>query len=103
MTEIKPPLMQLFLNRVMLPENERDPDAAKAGEEAIQRPLKVLDAHLADRNHILGQAFSIADLNVASVLAMAALVSLDLSAHPNVQRWLGACVGRPSFAKAQSQ
>ena len=103
MTEIEPPLMQLFLNRVMLPEDQRDPDAAKAGEEAIQRPLKVLDSHLTDRTHILGEAFSIADLNVASVLAMAALVSLDLSTHAKVQRWLATCVGRPSFAKAQSQ
>ncbi len=101
MTEIEPPLMQILLNRIMLPEDQRDPALVKAAETSIERPLKVLDAHLASRPCLLGDAFTIADLNVASVLSMAGMVGYDVSPFANVKRWLDASVARPSLARAQ--
>lgn len=103
MTEIEPHLMQMVLHKLMLPEDQRDPKAVKQAEADIQRPLKVLDAHLAERSNLLGDAFTIADLNAASVLSMSAFVGLDVANHPNVKRWLDACLSRPSFASARSK
>jgi glutathione S-transferase len=101
MTEIEPQLMQLLLNRIMLPEDQRDPAAVKAAETAIERPLKVLDAHLAKRSCLLGDTFTITDLNVASVLFTIDMVGYDVSPYANVKRWLDATVARPSMARAQ--
>ena len=102
MTEIEPPIMTAFLNRVMLPEAQRDAAAADQAEKQIARPLDVLEKHLEGRNSLLGDAFTIADLNLAGVLSMSAMGKIDLSGWPNVTRWLGACTSRPSFAKARS-
>ena len=101
LTEIEPHLMAILLNRMMLPEDQRDPAKVDQAEESLKRPLGVLEAHLADREHLLGGAFSIADLNVASVLAMSAMVGFDgISEHPKASAWLSAATGRPSFARA---
>jgi len=102
MTEIEPLLMTIFLNRLMLPPEQRnEPAAAKAVEE-IKKPIKVLDDHLHDREYLLGKEFTIADLNVASVSSLAAFVKLDFTATPAAQKWLQKCVGRVANQKAVS-
>ncbi len=100
MTELEAQLIQMLLNTVMLPEAERDPSKIEAAVEALERPLRVLDGALADRAYLLGDAFTIADLNVASVLSLANIVGLDLSGYTNVKRWFDACLSRPSFGRA---
>jgi glutathione S-transferase len=101
MTEIEPSLLQVLLNRAILPAPQRDEAAAKAAEEKLAQPLRVLDGALAGRKFLLGDAFSIADLNLASVLAWALFSKLGLAGTPNVERWLKECCGRPAFVKAQ--
>jgi len=101
-TEIEPHVMALLIHRMMLPEDKRNTQLADDAERDVHRPLKVLEAHLDGREHLLGGEFGIADLNVASVLSMAGLVGLDLSGYPKVQEWLNRCTGRPSMGKAQA-
>jgi glutathione S-transferase len=100
MTEIEPGLIDAFIHRAMLPEAQRDARVADAGEEKLQRPLKVLDQHLAKQSWLLGDRFTTADLNLASVLGVAPIAQVDLGAYPNVQRWLGVCRERPAAKKA---
>ena len=101
MTEIEPALLQLLTHRAFLPAAQRDETLAQAALDKLAQPLHVLDGALADRKHLLGDAFTIADLNVASVLSWARIVKMDLSKTPNVARWFGECCGRPAFTKAQ--
>ncbi len=101
MTETEGPLLQVLMHRAFLPPAQRDESLAAAGIEKLAAPLAVLDGALAGRKFLLGDSFTIADLNLASVLSWALLVKMDLSKTPNVARWLGECCARPSFAKAQ--
>ncbi len=100
MTELEAQLIQMLLNTVMLPEAERDPSKIEAAVEALERPLRVLDGALADRAYLLGDSFTIADLNVASVLSLANIVKFDLGGYTNVKRWFNACLSRPAFSRA---
>ena len=43
--------------------------------------------------------FTVADLNVASVLSWVKMARIDLDAFPNLAEWLGRCLGRPALAK----
>jgi len=103
MTEIEPGLIDAFVNRVMAPEAQRNKAVADAGEQKLQRPLAVLDHELAHHRFLLGDRFTLADLNVASVLAIAPLARIDLAKYPNVQRWLAACTERPACRKAMGR
>ena len=103
MTELEPSLMTLVLQRFMVPEGERDPAKVEEAGQALQRPLAVLDAALQGRDYLLGDAFTIADLNVASVLSWVRFLKVDLSPHPNLQRWFEGCMARPALARAQAK
>lgn len=97
MTEIEKPLLDVLFHRAFLPEDQRKPELAEAGEEALQKPLAVLNDALEGRDYLLDGEFSVADLNVASVLAWARMGQLDMSAVPNVDAWLTRCMERPAF------
>jgi len=96
MTEIETPLLDIFRHRLMLPADQRDEKVALAGIETLKAPMTVLDQHLQKSEYLLGKEFTIADLNVASVLTLAPYVQLDLSATPTAQKWLQNCLGRPA-------
>ena len=102
-TELEPALMTMLINRMMLPDEQRDAAAADSAEESLARPLAVLDGALDGRRHLLGAEFTIADLNVASVLALGTLTGLDLGAYSHVGRWLQACLSRPAAQRARSR
>jgi len=56
----------------------------------------VLDAHLRERSYLMGERFTVADLNVSSVMLMAYMAGIDLSPWPAMKRWLASCLERPA-------
>ena len=67
----------------------------------LDRPLTVLEGELTGKDYILGDHFSTADLNVASVMCWAKTAKLDMAKYPRVADWLSRCMARPAF-KAKS-
>ncbi len=102
-SEIEPLQMQIVVQKLFTPEDKRDPKAIARAERGLDRPLQVLDAHLADREWLVGSAFSIADLNVAAVMLLLDMVGFDVSGYAHVNRWWLACKSRPSLAAAQAR
>ncbi len=103
MTELEPHLIPMVLHKVFLPEDQRDSAVVSNAEEAVERPLGVLDAHLSDREYLLGGDFTIADLNVAGALSVANFANFDISKFENAARWMSRCTGRPSFERARAK
>jgi glutathione S-transferase len=69
-----------------------------AVDAATQR-LGKLSAALGDRMHLVGDAFTAADLMMASVLRVADHADL-LAAYPNLSAYRERCLARPAFRKA---
>jgi glutathione S-transferase len=63
----------------------------------------VLNNSLRERDHLAGGNFTVADLNVASILVWGKMGSLNLSAHPDVARWLDSCLARPAYSRVRDQ
>jgi len=101
MTEAEPHLITILRNRLLLPAEQRNEQAAVAAIAAMEAPLKVLDGALKGREYLLGKDFTIADLNLSSVLSFATFVKLDMSTTPVAQAWLGKCLGRDAYKKAR--
>ncbi len=59
----------------------------------------MLDTHLQGCDYLVGDDFSIGDLNVASILAFCQLFPFSFEAYPDVQRWLDALWSRPAQKK----
>jgi glutathione S-transferase len=99
MTELEEPLLAVLLNRVFFPEAQRDAKKAESGAERFKTPLAVLEGELAKRKWLAGDDFTVADLNVASVLSWAPLAGLSLDAAPHTKAWLDRCTTRPALAR----
>ena len=101
MTEVERPVLTAMMNRADYPEEKRDKAAADAAEQALAQPLKVLDGDLGRSPNLLGESFTVADLNVASILAWARPAQIDMSAVPKVAEWLKNCAERPAARAAR--
>lgn len=99
-TELDPPLVQLMVERTFRKEGERNADNEKRNAEAARRALAALEAHLASHPWLVGASFSVADLNVASVLSMVTGAKQDMTDYPHTQAWLKRCQDRPAWKKA---
>jgi len=86
------------LHAVRLPPAERDVAKRDEALRVLAAPFRVLDAAVARQHYLLGNAFTVADLNVAAVISRA--VDMDLSAVPNLEAWLARCLDRPAARKA---
>jgi glutathione S-transferase len=86
------------LHAVRLPPAERDPVKRNEALKVLAAPFKVLDAAVAKQEYLLGNDFTVADLNVAAVISRA--VDMDLSAVSNLKAWLARCLERPAAREA---
>jgi len=102
MLETEALLLDLLMHRVLLAEHGRDPSLASRHELLLQKPLAILDGALTGRDHLAGQSFSVADLNVAAILSWGKIARLDFGPHKNVTRWLDACLARPANLRVRA-
>jgi len=65
-------------------------------ESIVRRSLDVLERALMDSAWLVGERFTVADLNVASVLSPSRANGLDMTRHPQTAGWLARCYGRPA-------
>ena len=100
-TEVEAALLSLLFHRRLLPEPERDAEKAARNQGILKRPCATLNAALQDRDWLADERFTVADLNVAAVLAWAKPARFDLTPWPRLQHWLGACLERPAVRRAR--
>ena len=67
----------------------------------IVKALATLERALRDRDWLLGEAFTVADLNVAAVLSPSRQGSIDFQQSPAVRSWLSRCYARPAAVETR--
>ena len=87
------------LHAVRLPPEDRDAAKREEALEIVAAPFRILDAALADTPHLLGDDFTVVDLNVAAVISRA--LDMDLAATPRLDAWLRRCLERPAARAAR--
>jgi glutathione S-transferase len=96
MTDLEGPMGTVYLHRGFFPEDKRDPKVAEAAEAQAQKPLAMLDGVLAKTAYVLGDRFTVADLNLAGVLSLTRIGAIDMSKFPHVANWAKKCHDRPA-------
>ncbi len=98
-TDLEEPYNRWADHQHWLPPELRKPELAKAAINELDRPLTRLDTALSKRAWLLEDRFTVADLNVASVICFPS--GIPLARWPHVSRWLSSCVQRPAFNDAE--
>ena len=101
MTAVEVALLDVLMKTRGLRGQKKDPEAVEAGIAELQRPFNVLNGALADRDYLLGDKFSVADLNVASVFAWARAAGIDFADQPHLDAWLERCLNREAAVRAR--
>ncbi len=69
---------------------------------SLKRPLDVLEKHLADRDYITGDRFTVADLNIAEVMRYAQTEAALFDSRPRLKGWIERCQSRPTYKAMQA-
>jgi len=67
--------------------------------EKLRRPLKRLEAHLSGHSHLVGDRFTVADINLAECLRYAQGHPTLIGEFPAVKTWLERCQSREAFKR----
>lgn len=97
-TEVEPHAVKIILAYDDGIENTPEGRARIAAcAEALGRAFAALEAHLEDRDYVVGNRFTVADLNLAEVFRYTMSQTALLDRHPRVKAWLARCQSRPCF------
>ena len=94
-----PPLSDLVQHTFMRPEAERIAAMVPDATARVTAWLDVLDAALASRPYVAGEAFTAADVMVGYAVALAKLIGQLGPAHPHVMAYVERLEARPSYPK----
>jgi len=97
--DLQPPLIDIFIQLVFVPEDRRDAKVIAKAEEKLPNLLNIIDKQLENNKYLVGDEFTIADLNVNSVVSVCFHVNYDISKYENIKRWLSNISERPAFQK----
>lgn len=81
-------------------QSEKNLSAAK---EKLEVYLEILENHLIGKKFILGDKFTVADINVGVTMSYAKYSELDWAKYPTTAKWLELITSRPSYVKAVSE
>ena len=93
--EVEAHSVQVLYHRMLWPQEQRDEQKALAAIETLRAPFAVLEAHLSNHDYMVGDRFTVADINVAAVCAYARLAPELLKSHPHIEAYLNRILERP--------
>ncbi|MEZ4405599.1 MAG: glutathione S-transferase family protein [Polyangiales bacterium] len=84
-----------------VPPEQRNSAIAEATRRDLAADLTALERHLADREYLFEQRFTLADLAIAAFFPFAlSSGAVDLADFPKVAAWVSRCTSRPDMALA---
>lgn len=100
MATLEPPVLQVFLNTVQLPEEQRSAKVAEEGRKRFKEVATVLTKALEGKQYLLGDHFTAADVMIGSTIGWASFMGL-LEGFPVLQQYVQRLMQRPAYQRAQ--
>lgn len=97
--DLQTPLIEIFIQMVFIPEERRDMKLVEKAKEKLPALLTTLNNGLEKNKYLIGENFSLADLNVESVISVCDHIEYDLSDLKNIKNWRAALSDRPGFQR----
>jgi glutathione S-transferase len=91
--------LRVLHHTMIVPVEQRSAYEVETGKKNVQRYLDHLDTQLPDGGYLLGDRYTVADLNVASVVNLATALGAGKLAEKSTA-WLDKIKARPAWQKA---
>lgn len=89
----------VFLGLVRTPPEERDQEGIEAGRRATEEAMKILDAHLADRDYVAGSSFTMGDVPLGVTAYRWLNMELERPSLPGLEAWYERLCERAAFQR----
>jgi glutathione S-transferase len=100
--EVEPNLAVARFWITLLGERERHAAELEGKWRAGNRALEAMGEHLADRDWLVGDAFSIADISIYGYTHVAGEGGFDLDSFPAVREWVARVAARPGYVPMEA-
>jgi glutathione S-transferase len=101
-TEYTPAMRDVFWQLIRVPEAERDARAVEASRAKSERLSGILDALLATRPYVAGEAFTLADIVTGCAAHRWLALPVRREPRPHLARWYAALKSRPASRQVTS-
>ncbi len=98
-SELQGPIIEVFIQKVFVPDEKRDQNVIKTNLEKLPNLFGILDQALSQKKYLVSDQFTLADINVASVATITAAIGFDLKPFAHVSSWMKAIADRPAFQR----
>jgi glutathione S-transferase len=98
---LEPPVIDIFMNTVMLPEAERSTEAVDKARTKFVEVAQVLENTLGSKPFLLGERFSAADVMIGSSLVWGQFLGL-LEGRPVLAEYAQRLSTRPAYQRASA-
>jgi glutathione S-transferase len=102
LTNLQPELLTVMSHSALLPEGDRDPKRLESARAAATPLIALLDRALSNAEYLVGNRFTVADVNAGSVVNIAKFIGL-LAEAPAASAWLERLRARPAFQRAATR
>ncbi|MBF0504171.1 MAG: glutathione S-transferase family protein [Candidatus Omnitrophica bacterium] len=92
---------RVLYNRVFAPMTGQkvDPESLRVGLEFLDKYFPVLDKQLFANAYLAGREFSLADMNLLSVLDPCELAEISIDRFPSLKKWRAGLKSQPFYQK----
>jgi len=101
MATMEPPVLKIFLNTRMLPEEKRSAAAVEEGRTQWAGVARVVEQALEGKSFLVADQFTAADVMVGSILGWSGFMGL-LEGFPGLQSYAKRLASRPAFQRANA-
>lgn len=99
MTELQPPLVDLLIQMIFVPEDKRNHALIEKAKEKIPGLLHILDQALSGKDYLVANKFTVADINMASVVSILEHLHMEIAPYKEILSWMERVNSRPAFRK----
>ncbi|MDJ0945378.1 MAG: glutathione S-transferase [Kiloniellales bacterium] len=96
-TTLQPDFMDLFWGFYRTPAAQRDWGAIRAAKARLEAHYRVLDRELAERDHLAGPDFTLADIPAGTTLYRYFALEIDRPMLPGLAAWYRRLCQRPAY------
>ena len=95
-TSVNPASRNGFWHLIRLPDDQRDPALVAQSNAAVELLMAILDAHLATRNFMVGERFTMADIPLGCEVQRWFGLPQPRTSRPHIERWFATLLARPA-------
>ncbi len=99
LAELQDPIIQVFIQLVFVPEEKRNYELVEKMQAKLPVLFDVLNTSLENKNFLVNNEFTLADLNVLSVVEISHEIKFDYSKYANITNWEKKISERAAYKK----